>query len=685
MLALLAGLLLASGLGQLTGIAESLSRIGGLLSGFLRVALLEVLLGSLHRRLGLLGGVLGGLGFLSFILLLKRLDAERLGDIVQLLGQLLGLLLELLLSLLLGFPPGHGRGGHLLQTVGQSSLPLGEVSGIGCQFLVRAALALRDFSQFLGSLFSILSGLLTGFGSGFDTASGQVLGCSLSLFRELIRGLGRLRIRTGLSFRVQGQFLGSEGDSLLIAEGCQQGGGGGRGLRLALLRLGGLWLGWLRLALLRLTCWRLACRWFTRHRLTFGGLTGFVHRSLSGIRIARLSGFGSQGPLFCGQFPCAGGESLKWIGGLSGTRLGLSLGGLTRWWFTRHWLASFRLSRLTSRLFSSHRQFLTRLLCQSIGLTLGLPGQLVQSFGGIGLSLRGRFALVLSEGLISGFGGLLSFRASQRCGDVGQLPHFLIQLLLRPTLLLQGLFLSLGIVGVLREGLFGLLLQFVLLRRQGFGLLGQGVQLGNARLGSGDRVLLILLGGSGHGLLRGGGLEGFCQMGESLRSLLLFLSRLLHGLLQLRSRGGRFGRARWGLRLLLGKLLDLLLGLRGFGESLGRSLLLGLRSDRSPQVGQFLLPFTKIVGCLIGLLRCGSLWLGGSLLSGFGTGLLFLGQGLSRLVRSLLLRVQSGGEVIQCLLAVGQSLFCFGELGRVAGGSVQSVASLIGCGLGRFA
>lgn len=145
LLSRLAGLLLTRGLSQLTGIAESLRRIGGLLSGFLRIALLEVLLSSLHRSLGLLSGVLRRLGFLSLVLLLEWLKAERLGDLSEFLGQLLGLLLELLLSLLLGFSPGHWRSGHLLQPIGQLSLPLGEVSSIGCQFFVRSALALRDF------------------------------------------------------------------------------------------------------------------------------------------------------------------------------------------------------------------------------------------------------------------------------------------------------------------------------------------------------------------------------------------------------------------------------------------------------------------------------------------------------------------------------------------------------------
>ena len=76
LLSLLAGLLLTRGLSQLTGIAKSLSGIGSLLSRFLRVALLEVLLGSLHRGLGLLSGVLRRLGFLCLVLLLERLNAE---------------------------------------------------------------------------------------------------------------------------------------------------------------------------------------------------------------------------------------------------------------------------------------------------------------------------------------------------------------------------------------------------------------------------------------------------------------------------------------------------------------------------------------------------------------------------------------------------------------------------------
>ena len=244
--------------------------------------------------------------------------------------------------------------------------------------------------------------------------------------------------------------------------------------------------------------------------------------------------------------------------------------------------------------------------------------------------------------------------------------------------------LCLGVVGVLGQGLFGLLLQFVLLVGQSFGLLGQSIQLGNPRLRSCNRVLLILLSRRSHRFLSGSGFEGFGQIGESLRSLLLLLGRLLHRLLKFRSRGGWFGRARRGLRLLLGELLDLLLSLGRFGESLRGRLLLGLRSDWSSQVGQFLLPLAKIVRRLIGLLRRRSLRLGGGLLSSLGTGLLLLRQGLSGLVRSLLLRIQRGGEVVEGLLTVGQSLLGFGELGgcRIGGGSVQCIASLISCGLG---
>ena len=290
----LAGLLLTCRLRQLARLAERLSRIGGLLSGLLRIALLQVLLGSLHRSLGLLGGVLGGLGFLSLVLLLERLKSERLGHFVQLLGQLLRLLLELLLGLLLGFPAGDWGSGHLLQLIGQLSLPLGQISSIRCQFFVRPTLALRDFPQFLGSLFAVLSGLLTSLCSGFHATSGQVLGGGLSLFRELIGRLGRFRFRSRLSFRIQGQFLGREGDPLLIAESCGE-----------CRRSGGLWL-----PLRRLPFSRLSRRWLTRHRLarfrlsrfrlTSFRLTGFVHGRLCGVRIAGLSGLRSQGSLLSG-------------------------------------------------------------------------------------------------------------------------------------------------------------------------------------------------------------------------------------------------------------------------------------------------------------------------------------------------------------------------------------------------
>ena len=290
----LAGLLLTCRLSQLARLAESLSCIGGLLSGLLWIALLQVLLGSLHRSLGLLGGVLGGLGFLSLVLLLERLKSERLGHFVQLLGQLLRLLLELLLGLLLGFPAGDWGSGHLLQLIGQLSLPLGQISSIRCQFFVRPTLALRDFPQFLGSLFAVLSGLLTSLCSGFHATSGQVLGGGLSLLRELIGRLGRFRFRSRLSFRIQGQFLGREGDPLLIAESCGESRRSG-GLGLSLRRLP-----FSRLSRRGFTRHRLSCCRLTGFRLSCFRLTGFVHGRLCGVRIAGLSGLRSQGSLLSG-------------------------------------------------------------------------------------------------------------------------------------------------------------------------------------------------------------------------------------------------------------------------------------------------------------------------------------------------------------------------------------------------
>jgi hypothetical protein len=440
LLALLAGLLLTGCLGQLARIAKSLRRIGGLLGRFLRIALLEILLCRLHRGLGLLSGILGGLGFLGLALLLERLHRERFGHLIQLLGQLLGLLLQLLLSLLLGYSPGRRRCGHLLQPLGQLSLPFGQLTRIRRQFLVRSALALRHFLQFLSGLGPRLSGLLTGFRSRFNTARRQVLSRRLSLLRELIGRLGRFRFGTGLGLGVQRQFFRGEGNPLLIAESC------GHGL-LARRRLSRLWLPGLWLAFLRLAFCRLTFRW----------LTSFVHRDLC-IRLTGLSRLSGQGSLFPSQFPCPVSESLERVGGLGLTGLRLSFGRLTGLWFARHWLTGFRLASFARSLFRGHRQFLTGLLSQSLGLSFGLPGELVQGLCGIGLSLGRCLTLVLPQRLIGGFRSILSFCAGQRGRDIRELPHFVVQLLLRSTLFLQSLVLSLGVLGILSQGRFGLLL-----------------------------------------------------------------------------------------------------------------------------------------------------------------------------------------------------------------------------------
>ena len=63
-----------------------------------------------------------------------------------------------------------------------------------------------------------LSSFLPRLSSGFDSARCQVLGRRLSLLGELIRRLGRFRLGTGLSFGIQRQFLGGEGDALLVAK-----------------------------------------------------------------------------------------------------------------------------------------------------------------------------------------------------------------------------------------------------------------------------------------------------------------------------------------------------------------------------------------------------------------------------------------------------------------------------------
>ena len=141
--------------------------------------------------------------------------------------------------------------------------------------------------------------------------------------------------------------------------------------------------------------------WLTRLRLTGCGLPRFVHGEFSGLGITSLSGLCRQSPLLRSQFPGAVGQFLQRLGRLGGTRFRLTGFWLTRLGFSRHRLSGFGLTGLTSRWLAGQRQFFTRLLREGLRLPFCLPGQLVQSLGGIGLGLRSLLALVLPEGLFS--------------------------------------------------------------------------------------------------------------------------------------------------------------------------------------------------------------------------------------------------------------------------------------------
>jgi len=401
-------------------------------------------------------------------------------------------------------------------------------------------------------------------------------------------------------------------------------------LWLTLLWLTLLWLTLLWLTIHRLATHRVAALWFSSLRVSGLAFTGIVHRQLIGIRIPRLFGFVRESPLLGGQFTSPLSQLLNPLFGslpalrlsilriaailrfaplrLTGLRLAwlrlpihrLASLWLTRLrlatlrlaflrlpvhWFTALWFAGLRFSGLwLSRLGIVHRQFFPGLLSQGLSLTFGLTGELLQGLRRLRLGFHRSLSVVLPHRLVRSFGGILSFRPCHRSSPLRQLANRTGQFLLRTALLLHRLLQPLGILGILSDCLIGLLLQFRLLRSQILRLLGQGIQLRNPRFAGSHFVLLILLSGISHLRLSLSWIELLSQRLQSLCGVRLLLGRLLHRFLQLRCRRCRFIRVRRRCGLLLGELFHLLLSLGRFGQSLLRSLLLGLGLGSAPQL-----------------------------------------------------------------------------------------------------
>jgi hypothetical protein len=297
--------------------------------------------------------------------------------------------------------------------------------------------------------------------------------------------------------------------------------------------------------------------------------------------------------------------------------------------FPAHRLTGLRFATLRlTRLGIVHRQLFAGLLRQSLSLTFSLSSQLLQSLSCLGLGFGRSLGVVLPHRLFRSVRSVLGFGPRQRSGPLRQISNRPSQFLLRASLLLHRLLEPLGVLGILSQGLIGILLQFGLLPGQFLRLLGQGIQLRNPRLARSHFVLLILLSSASHLWLILSRVELLSQGIQSLRGVRLLLSRLLHCFLQLRRGRSWFVRVRRRSGLLLGELLHLLLSLGRFRERLLGRLLLGLGLRGAPQFGQLLLTVSQIVHRLGRSFRCWSLRDPRVLLGRLCRSLLFLRQSL---------------------------------------------------------